>query len=208
MFNHRTRTTQKAFTLIEVIIVVAIAGIISVAVGAFGGNVFSYNRTLSDSLVASFEGGEVVQDFVAEVRSAGPSITGSFPIVEASTTAITFYADISGDSNREQIRYFKDGATLKKTVTPPGTNPNRYVGASSTTGIVVQNILSTSTPLFKYYDDSYTGTSTAVALTQPVDPRLIRLIQITIPIERDPNRAPGPIIIESRVSIRNLKDNL
>jgi prepilin-type N-terminal cleavage/methylation domain-containing protein len=200
--------TKKAFTLMEVIIVVAIAGIISAAVGAFGGNVFSYNRTLSDSLVASFEGGEVVQDIVSEVRSAGPSVTGSFPIVEASTTALTFYADIDGDLNREQIRYFRDGTTLKKTITPPRLNPNGYIVGSSTTSVVVQNILATSTPLFRYYDDSYTGTSTAVALTQPVDPRLIRLVQILIPIERDPTRAPGPIIIESRVSIRNLKDNL
>ena len=58
----------------------------------------------------------------------------------------------------------------------------------------------------EYFDSNYTGTSTP--LSQPVQATQVRLIRITVRIEKDPNKSPGPLTATSQVFLRNLKNNL
>ena len=60
---------------------------------------------------------------------------------------------------------------------------------------------------FTYYNDDYDGESTLTALTGPVSPNLIRLIDITVATDKDINKVPPPVSISTKVSTRNLKDN-
>ena len=61
-------------------------------------------------------------------------------------------------------------------------------------------------PVFQYYDDSYTGTSSPLA--QPVSALSVRLVQIEFAIAADANRGLTPRIVTTQVEIRDLKDNL
>jgi hypothetical protein len=108
---------------------------------------------------------------------------------------------------KEQVRYFLQGRDFKKGVIKPTGSPLVYnQGVEQITTLVKDVSNATSTPIFEYFDSSYTGTSSPLAT--PVQVTKVRLVRINIKIEKDPNRAPAPITVTSQVFLRNLKDNL
>jgi len=153
------------------------------------------------------DGRRVVQNVVDFARKAEESSIGSYPIAKADNYELAFYANVDDDSNREKVRFWLDGTTLKRGIINPSGNPLQYV---SSTEVVVQLAhdvvnISKSTALFYYYDANYTGTGSA--LSQPVSIPDIRVIRIQLELEKDPNKTPVPLRIESVVNVRNLKSN-
>lgn len=72
----------------------------------------------------------------------------------------------------------------------------------------IQGVVNSATSIFQYYDSAYTGTASSTApLPQPVNNSVIRLIKLTIEVDRDTNKPPGPVQVVTQVSLRNLKDN-
>jgi prepilin-type N-terminal cleavage/methylation domain-containing protein len=197
---------NKGFSLVEILVVVAIAAAIFMAVFNFGVGIFSFNSNAQNNLTAQSDARRVLKDIIKELRSASPGSLGSYPITLASTTAITFFADIDNDIYKEQIRYFLQGKELKKGVIKPVGSPLTYDPDNEQISTLIGDIDNGSTPIFEYFDSNYTGTSTPLA--QPVQITKIRLIRATFKIEKDPNKSSGPIIVESQVFLRNLKDNL
>ena len=63
-----------------------------------------------------------------------------------------------------------------------------------------------ATPIFDYYDTNYDGTTAPLA--QPVSAIAVRLVKITLIIDKNSLRPPAPITMTTQVSMRNLKDNL
>ena len=203
----KEKTLQKGFTIIELLISIFIISLFAVTATVFERDIFSLNFSLQNNLNAQLDARHIVKNMVAELRATEPSSLGAYPIVLASTTAITFYTDINGDSIKERIRYFLSGTSLKRGVLAPTGNPLTYVDANEKLTTVVSNAVSSSTvPIFQYYSSSYAGTSTP--LVQPVNISSVRLVKITVIIEKDPNKSPVPIVVTSQVSLRNLKDNL
>jgi hypothetical protein len=135
-----------------------------------------------------------------------PAETGAYPIVTSATDSMVFYSDYDDDGIVERLRYYRSGNTLKKGVIEPTSNPPAYNG----TEVSVDEVhdLSGLAPIFEYYDDSYDGSATATPLAQPVNNQDIRLVKITLTVDRLPGRPPGPITVTTQVSMRNLKDNL
>ena len=197
---------KKAFSLIEIIIVVAIASAIFIAVFDFGNSIFSLNSDAQKNLSAQSGARRVLKDMAKGLRSASPSSTGSYPIALASTTALTFFVNIDSDLYKEQIRYFLQDKELKRGIIKPSGNPLSYNPASEQLITLVGDINNGASPIFEYFDSSYAGTSTP--LVQPVSITEIRLVRITLKIEKDPNKSLGPLIVTSQVFLRNLKDNL
>lgn len=197
---------KKAFSLPEIIVVVAIASIIFMAVFNFGEGIFSFNSNAQKNLSAQSGARRVLKSIVKELRSASPSSLGAYPIALANTTAVTFFSNIDGDAYKEQIRYFLQGNELKRGVTKPSGSPLTYNPTNEQITSVIQDVNNGATPIFEYFDSSYTGISTS--LTQPVSVTAVRLIRITVKIERDPNKSLGSLIVDSQAFLRNLKDNL
>jgi prepilin-type N-terminal cleavage/methylation domain-containing protein len=206
IYTYRSIKTQSGFTILETLISVAILGAIVVALGSFMFNVFDQNRFLSASISSEQEGRIVLKTFATELRSASLSSNGSYPILSASSTAIIFYSDLNNDGQKEQVRYFMSGTTLKKGVIQPSvTAPPDYAGAEVVTDMV-HNITNAGAGIFSYYDSSYDGTS--AALTFPVTISSIRLVKVNLVIDADPIKSPSAINITTQTSVRNLKDNL
>lgn len=198
--------TNAGFTLVEIVLVVAIFGVISLALGNFMFNIFDQNRFLSSSISAEQEGRVVLKTFATELRSASPSSAGAYPIYSASSTEIIFYSDLNNDGQKEQVRYFLSGKTLKKGVIQPSTTtPPTYTGTETVTELV-HNIINDATELFTYYDMNYDGTTSP--LPSPVTINSIRLVKVSLIIDADPGKSPSSINITTQTSIRNLKDNL
>lgn len=197
---------QRGFSLTEIIVVTAITGAIFLAVFNFGQNIFFFNSEAQKNLNAQSGARRVLKTLVKELRSASPSSLGAYPVVLASSTSLIFFSNIDDDVYKEQIRYFLQGNELKRGLTKPSGSLLSYNPANEQIVTLISGVNNGATPIFEYFDANYTGTSTP--LTQPVQATLVRLVRITIKIEKDPTRSLGPFIAESQVFLRNLKDNL
>lgn len=197
---------KKGFSLVEIIIVIAISAAIFMAVFNFGQSIFSFNSSAQQNLSAQSDARRVLKNIVEELRGASSSSLGSYPIILAGTTTLTFFVNIDSDAYKEQIRYFLQNRELKRGIIKPSGSPLSYNPANEQVITLIRDINNGATPIFEYFSSSYTGTSTP--MVQPVQITMIRLVRITVKIEKDPNKSLGPLIVESQVSLRNLKDNL
>lgn len=198
---------NKGFTISEILISLAILTVIYLAVTAFQRDVWVYHMDLSNTLLAQQEAKLGLKGMIKELRTASTGSTGSYPLTVAATSSITFYSDINADGLKDEVRYYLATSTLRKRVIKPTGNPLSYSLSNAVYSEVVHNIAnSTSTAIFSYYPSTYAGTTSP--LTGAFDITQVRLIKITLTIEKDPNKVPVPMTITSQVSIRNLKDNL
>ncbi len=211
-FSHKNRCKTKpslvsGFTLAELLISIAIIGLFTVTATTFQKDIFALNTVLQGNLNAQLDARHLVKVIVTELRKAGPSALGAYPVAIASSTGITFYSDVTNDGVRDKVRYFVSGNTVRRGVISPTGSPFTYVDANEKLTTIISGFVSSSTaPLFQYFTSSYAGTSSA--MTIPIDIPSLRLVKVTVIIDKDPIRAPSIIVVTSQVSLRNLKDNL
>lgn len=197
---------NSGFTLVEVLVTMAIFTVIMGAIGVFARDTFYFNNIFSGGLTSYDEAKKVLQPVASEIRGASPSSLGAYNIEQATDTSFVFFTDTNNDGLKERIRYFLSGTTLRRGVISPTGSPLQYVNANETFTDIVPNLRNGATPIFDYYDTNYNGSS--APLTQPVSITTIRLVKITLIIDVDPNRPPLPITVSTQVNLRNLKDNL
>lgn len=197
---------KKGFTLVEIIVSVAIFTVIFLAVMNFGQGIFSFNRKAQQNLSAQSDARRVLKTIIKELRSASPSSNGAYPIAQTATSSLIFFSNIDEDADKERIRYFLDGTDLKKGVVNPSGTPLVYNLANESISVVIKNVRNGVTPIFEYFDSSFSGTGNS--LLEPVQATVVRLIRITTKIEEDPNKPIGELIVTSQAFLRNLKDNL
>ncbi len=198
---------NKGFTITELIISIAILSIIAYAVGSFQYDIFSLNFSAQNSMSAQFDARHITKYFAKELREASNSSLGSYPIALASSTAITFYSDIDNDGLKERVRYYLSGNKIMKGVLAPSLNPIVYNSANEKTTTILTSVLnSTTTPVFEYYNSYYAGTSSPLSF--PVNINEVRMVRMYVIIDKDSNKSPTPLKVETKVNIRNLKDNL
>ena len=189
----RKHIITRGIGLTEFLVGLAILALVSLAVFDFGRNLFSFSAILRNGLIAQQDARKLVRTMVAELRTASVSSTGAYPIFEAATSSIGFYSDIDGDGLKEEVR-------------SPSGSPPTYSGSPNVSYLVGDMRNGTSTAIFSYFDTNYDGGSGPLAL--PINIPLVRLVRITLFVDRDPYRSPTPVSVTTQVSLRNLKDNL
>lgn len=200
-------THQKSgMSLPETLIAVAVFSVISLAVANFGAGIFNFNLAAQTNLGAQSDGRRILKTMTAEMRSASVSSTGAYPLESVATSSITFYSDLNDDGYKEKIRYYLAGVELRKGVISPSGNPLTYNSTNEQIGILVHDVVNGATPIFEYFDQNYNGAGSP--LTYPLNVSAIRLIKITLYLDKDQKKAPGPVMVTSQVNLRNLKDNL
>lgn len=200
---------KQGFTLVEFVMAVAIMISIVFGVTNLARDVLVINTSATQNLVAQSDARKALKSIIAELRTAAPSSTGAYTIESASSTSVIFFADLDNDNRTERIRYYLDypTRTLRRGVVVPTGNPPSYVlGQETYTTLSSDIVISTTTPVFEYFNTNYAGTSSP--LTYPIDVSVIRLVRVRLIIDKDPNRAPLEQITTSEVTLRNLKDNL
>ena len=199
--------TERGFTIVELLIVVGITALLSAVVGAFARDVFFIKNYVSESYSSEQDSSKIIRPMITELRSARQAQTGAYTIEQAGTSSLVFFSDTDLDGVTERVRYYlsSDKKIMKGVIIATGT-PATYPVDQEKFSTLISNVgNSSSTPIFEYFDDSYTGSSSP--LTQPVNIPDIRLVKITIKTDIDVNRAPYQQTITTQVSIRNLKDN-
>ncbi|KKR30264.1 MAG: hypothetical protein A3C62_01010 [Candidatus Zambryskibacteria bacterium RIFCSPHIGHO2_02_FULL_39_16] len=199
---------NTGFSIIEFIFAVVIASIIGFVITTFAKDILSLNSSAQSSMTAMLEGRKILSVMVTELRSTIPSALGSYPIESVATSTVVFFADVNSDDVADRVRYFLDPVTLsvKRGVILASGSPPAYTEQESFSTLITDISNGASTPLFDYYDGNYTGSS--LPLSMPVNILDVRLVKITIKIERDPNRAPELTTLTSQAALRNLKDNI
>lgn len=206
-FIKKNKQKNKGFTLIELLISIFIISILTVTVTTFQRDVFRLNSNLHNNLSAQLDLRHITKIMVSELRKAETSSVGGYPIGVASTSEIVFYSDLYDTGLKERVRYFLSNGKLKKGVITPSGNPLTYSVSNEKISTLVSDVVSSSTlPIFQYYSEFYNGNS--APLSQPVPITDIRLVKITVIIDKDPNMPPGEMIGTSQVNLRNLKNNL
>lgn len=195
---------NSGFTLIEIIVGIFLVVIVGGLISLLTFRLSDFQLFFTKKFEAQQEIQQTIPFIISEIRSMAPSSVGSYPIASASTSSITFYSNTDDDALLEQIRYFLDGNILKKGTVKPSGNPLTYNPANETTTEMVHNILATSTPIFSYYDENYTGSENP--MSQPVIVSDIRIISVQLVIQESASKAP--IIIKIQAMPRNLKSNL
>lgn len=196
---------NKGLAVIEVLAAIGISALITGAIVQLFLFSWRNNAIVWEQLSTQNEGRKVVQDFGNELREASASSIGSYPIESASGTAFVFYSNLDDDSLVERVRYFTSGTTLKKGVTKPTGSPLAYVTSTEIITNVAHDVANGTSTIFSYYDGNFSGTQSS--LSSPVTVAQIRMVKISLRLEEDPNLSPVPFYIESKVAIRNLKDN-
>jgi len=199
---------KKGFTLIEVLAAIGVMLLIIVGISAVLIYSFRSRNVVWEQLSTQNEGRKIVQDFVNELRTATYSSIGAYPIEAISTSSIIFYSNIDADTLRERVRYYLSGKILKKGVIKPTGNPMVYSSGNEIITEVAHDVSNTSSlPIFTYYGDAYNGVTNTSTLSAPINTTLIRSVGITLRLEENPNLSPAPLLVQSKVDIRNLKTN-
>ncbi len=198
---------KKGFTLVETLISISIIVVIGLALTSFERDIFFLNNSLQGNLSAQIGARRVLRTVIRELRGASPSSLGSYTINQAGTSTLIFYTNVDTDVLKERVRYFIQGGQLRRGVIKPSGSPLVYNSANESIDVVINDVINgTSTPIFDYFDTYFTGTSSP--LTQPVDTLAVRLLRVTVIIDKDLNKPPGAITVTSMGTLRNLKDNL
>ncbi len=196
----------SGFTVIEMLLSIAIATLVGGGVYLMQKNIFSQNRTVLDMLGSQYDGRQAMKMISTEVREIAPSNLGAYGVVQVGTSSFTFYSNIDDDVARERVRYFLDGTMLKKGVIDATGTPLSYPLGQEVVRSIVDDIANGTTSIFSYYDDQYDGI--LPSLVDPINIPDVRLVKVTLIIDRDINSPPGSLVVTTQVSMRNLKDNL
>lgn len=201
------RSVKQGFSLVEVVIIIAVAAGIFFVVASLRGNVSDLENIISQKLLSRQDLDQTFQVLVTEVRSAGPSGLGAYPIESASTSSLVFFSDIDQDGVFERVRYSLVTSTILKGIIEPVGNPLVYATSSEIITIAIENVVvaaTTSLNIFEYFDLSYTGSEAPLA--EPVDVSQIRVIKIIMYVDVEPGVAPRPALFTEQVTIRNLRE--
>jgi prepilin-type N-terminal cleavage/methylation domain-containing protein len=200
---------KRGLTLVELLVALAISSVLLVAVFAAVRVVIQNVVQQPQALGKIDEARTATAAFTNELRDATYGVDGSYPIGLASTTQIVFFSAYNeGGSAVDRIRYFLSSSTLYKgVVRPSGTS---YTLSSERVNAVIRNVVvSSTTPIFTYYDGTYNGSTTTLPLVQPVSLTQVTFAQLSIAVlTEDRRNSTSTFIITTGGAIRNLKTNL
>ena len=187
---------NNGYSLVEVMVSTAILLIVIIFTYDFIKTGFGATKFNNQQADAVDNARKILNAVTKDIKEAKHSEGTDLAVKTALPQDIVFYADYDNDDDIERIRYFLDGAFVRRVTTEPGPSSD-YTGAISTTTIAnyINNNLE---PLFLYYDSNGNTTNQAQA---------VRRVRITLKVNVDPTIAPGDYFVESDITLRNLKDN-
>jgi prepilin-type N-terminal cleavage/methylation domain-containing protein len=193
------RSTSAGFTLIEMLVVIAITVIISAVVMNTIINFYRYNDYTVAQTNELREARNGLQLMIRDLREMTFADNGQFPLVATASTSVVFFSDVDRDDSVELIAYDLAGTTLQKYVynaagvTYSTTTPDDTIVLSE----YVQNSLE-ATPIFRYYDTSGVEATATTSISD------IRYITVDLIVNVDPIRNPGEFTLRSSAALRNI----
>ncbi len=198
---------QAGLSLIEALVVSALFSLVMLVVIAFLGNGFIINRRVVGQIYNQRIARSAIDKITRELREITTGDNNQYPLVECGALSITFYSDYDIDDATERVRYFVEDGQLKRGTIEPVGVPAVYASGTEVVRAIVDDVLNDAgAPLFYYYPGTYSGSG--VALTQPVSCSVVRLIEVNFKVDTIIEKQPGPFFLNTKIQLRNLKNNL
>lgn len=196
------------FTIVELMVVIFGFALIVWGLIALVSNIFFFSNQqgglLSDVDLARRLGFQIV----SELRNAQTGQTGAYVLDTAGDQQIIYYSpNADTDSSVERIRYFVQNSQVFKGVTEYAAGS--YNTSTEQTSVVLKNLANGASPIFYYYDGSYTGSTTQTSLAQPVNVTAVKFVKVSLQIYNKAGvKNTNTYTITAGAAIRNLKTNL
>ena len=200
--QYSSNTKKRGFSLVEMIVVIALFSIVSLAVAH---SISSFYRFNAYTIAQSYQVEHARQgiDLLGrDLREMTFGDDGTFPLAVMEEHRVGFYSDIDRDDSVEYVEYELTSTTLEKRIYDSvGAPPVYNFGDPSVTIILsehVQNLLQ-SAPTFVYYDAEGLPATPTSSVTD------IQYIETLMIVNIDPIRDPGEYMLRSSSALRNLK---
>lgn len=192
----------RAFTLVETVVVIALTALIMITLGILLAYFYKTDTYTLEQSVQVEQARRGVENAMRYLREASYGSDGSYPIGSAGTSTITFYSNTDTDSAIERVTYEVINGIFYQVITQPAGNPPAYTGSVSTSTLTTPIVNSTSTPIFRYFDNN------GAELLPPVNVGAIASVRTTLVVDADVNRAPVSFTLSGAATLRNLRDQL
>jgi prepilin-type N-terminal cleavage/methylation domain-containing protein len=200
--------TQIGFTLIELVVVIAIFAVMSLAAVVLVSNILTGSNKQAALLANIDQARSVSFRVMQELRNAVPSSTGSYALELCDAQQLIFYTNLDGGTDIERVRYYMSNGKLYRGVVKPTGSPLSYNVGSEVSTVVQNDIGNGGSPLFTYYPDTYDGT-TGNALAVPANVTQVRFVRLNLTILNKAGQiGTNTYTVTAGASIRNLKTNL
>ena len=176
-------------------------------IGLFS-NIFTSSAQQSTLLADTDQARRLAFQIAKEIRDGQTGLNGAYVLDTAGDQQIIYYSpNADNDTSVERVRYYVQSGKLYKGVTE--YNGSTYNTSTEQT-IVVQNDLGNgAAPLFYYYDDSYSGSSTQASLAQPVSVIQVKFVKVSLMVYNKAGvKNTNTYTVTAGAAIRNLKTNL
>jgi len=187
----------KGMTLIEVTISISLISLLALITSRFLVQGLKVYRLNQQRITIEERAARVMREFEFSTRAATQ-------IVTASDNELSFYRyyDLSSPEPT-LVRYFIEGSQFKVGRTQPvGAEPDiTYPPENEIIDFLVDDLSGTQ-PLFTYYEGS------GNQLSQPVSISSVRMIGLSITLDKSPTLPPASITESTVVQLRNMKENL
>ncbi|HNZ83818.1 MAG TPA: prepilin-type N-terminal cleavage/methylation domain-containing protein [Candidatus Pacearchaeota archaeon] len=198
----KSRGSQKAMSLVETIVVIAIFSIISISISLW---IVGFYKTYGFMLAQAqnvMKAEKAIATMVREIREASTAQDGAYILATTTDYAFSFYSDVDSDDNIELINYYIEGNKFIKSIVKPIVGPPAdYVNGSIVKIIEASDIIN-GPSVFKYFDKD--GNE---LLTTPIRRKDTEMMQVDIIINTNPGRISN-YELKSNVQLRNLKSNI
>lgn len=194
------RSRIHGFTLVEVIVVVAITGVIMIAITQ---SVLSFYKANRVSLEESYQirsAQKGLDALVRDLREATYGDDGAYPLATMGSSTLVFYSDVDHTSPIEKITYVLSGTSLTRRITSSSGTPPAYTGSGvvSTVSDYVRNT-EDNVAMFRYYDASGNEVTNSSHIRDVIS------VSVTLVVDITPAHAPGEFTLKSSASFRNLR---
>ena len=199
---------RNGFTLIETLVllgvfILVIGVLMNFLIYTYKSENFSTNKAMA--INNAHKG---INNFTKEIRDAIQSDSGTYLLEKCEDFEVVFYSDIDKDNGVEKVRYFLEDEKMKKGIINPSGSPIVYT--EEEIKIISNYVKNTTTPLFYFYDSTFSGKEEDLSLGTPVTSDLldeITMVGIKMKIDIDPFRSPKILEIKSKIQLRNTKQN-
>jgi type II secretory pathway pseudopilin PulG len=198
---------RKGFTLIELLVALFGFTLIIFGLASLFSGIFATSNQQGGLLRDNNQAQNLAFEIAGELRNAQTGDNGAYVLDTAGSQQIIFYSATSQNPAIQRIRYFVQNGQLWKGIT--FYNGSTYNTSTETTYDVQNDLANGANPVFYYYDGTYTGSSTQVSLTQPVNVTQVKFVKVYLQIY---NKAgvnnTNSYSVTAGAAIRNLKTNL
>lgn len=195
---------RQGFSLVELLIGIAVLGILIAAVTALSGRFFTVSRTQFEQTRTTEEARVQLERITDIVRNGRAIDCDGNPQTDtpaegwlqtANATSITFYSNVDSDAAAERVTYEQVGADLVRTVDQDSPTACSFV--AGTPNIVAHSLYnSTAQPLF-----AYVGAGGAT-LAPPIDLKAVTRVKVLLVVDSDGANLSNAALITTDITPR------